>query len=125
MKPIKASLLLPLLTILFSLALSGCYTQLAFVDDEQYSANEPSPYAPTIIIIPPTIPVCPPLWNPQPSPSVINPLPPSGYSPIVTALPSQQQPRDFGNQRFNQSENTQTASPVSESRPSGSKRGGR
>jgi hypothetical protein len=121
MKTIKASLLLPLLTFLFSLALSGCYTQLAFVDDEQYSAVEPSP----IIVNPPIImPIVPePIIDPPPP--VYHPLPPAGSSPTVTEPQSQSRTRDFGYQRPGQIENTQTASLGSDTRTSGLTRGGR
>ena len=121
MKPIKAFLLSPLLTIIFSFALNGCYTQFAFVDDEQYSAAEPS----LIIIYPPIImPVVPrPICDP-PSP-VFNPLPPTGYSPIVTEPQSPPRTRDSGYRRSGQSENPQTPSLVTEIRTSGPKRGGR
>lgn len=134
MKTIKASLLLPLLTFLFSLALSGCYTQLAFVDDEQYSAVEPSPIIiihPIIIPVEPIRPIIDPirpigLWpiNP-PSPSVVDPLPKAGSSPIVNVPHSTSPNRESGYQRASRTENTQTTISVSETRTSGSTRGRR
>ena len=121
MKPIEASLRYPLLTFLFSVSLNGCYTQLAFVDDEQYSSVEPSPiiiYAPIIMPMEPG-----PIIDPQPP--VYHPLPPAGSSQTVTAPHSPSPTRDSGYRRTNLSENTQTTNPISDRRVSGPTRGGR
>jgi hypothetical protein len=122
MKTIKASLGLPLLTIFFSFTVSGCYTQLAFVNDEQYSVVEPSP---TIIYQPEIVPVYIPVPEPVPSPPVYEPLPSAGSSSSVTNSQSQPQRRESGYQRSGESENRPTASSISETRPSGPARGGR
>jgi hypothetical protein len=122
MKTNKASLLLPLLTIVYSLSLGGCYTQLAFVNDQQNAAAEPFPDPPFIIIIQP---ILQPIIYPQPAPPIMNPLPPVWHSPEITQTPPQQQPRDFGYQRPSQSDNNQTTIQASDPRPSGSIRGGR
>ena len=122
MKTIKVSPLLPLLTILFSLALSGCYTQLAFVSNENDSAVEPSP---TYIYQPEIVTVYVPLPYYPPPPPVIDPLPPAGHSPTVTEPPSQPQHRDSGYQRSGESESRQTTSSESDRRTGGSTRSGR
>jgi len=122
MKTNKASLLLLLLTILYSLSLGGCYTQLAFVNDQQYLAAEPFSDPPLIILVQPIIIHIP---YPQPLPIIINPLPPVSHSPELPQTPPQQHPRDFGYQRPSQPDNNQTTIQVSDSRPSGSNRGGR
>jgi len=136
MKPINVFIILSLLTIIFSFVLSGCYTQLAFVDDEQYAAVEPSPIIiiqPIIIpinprppIIDPILPIEPSPIDP-PSPPVINPLPPAGIAITVTQPqpPTPIQIRKSGYKRSDLSENIQPASPVSEKRISGTIRGGR
>ena len=136
MKTINVFLLLPLLTIIFSFVLNGCYTQLAFVDDEQYAAVEQSPIIiiqPIIIpinprppIIDPILPIEPGPINP-PSPPVINPLPPAGIAITVTRpqLPTPIQIRKSGYKRSDLSENTQTTNPISDRRVSGPIRGGR
>ncbi|MCX6121999.1 MAG: hypothetical protein NTX44_10320 [Ignavibacteriales bacterium] len=125
MKTIKASLLLPLLTMLFSIALSGCYTQLAFVEDENYSAVEPSQtiiYQPEIVTV--YVPTPVPTYDPPP-PTVYYPMPTAGSTSTMTAPQSQSQTRDSGYQRSGQSENTQTTSTVSDRRTSGTTRSGR
>jgi hypothetical protein len=120
MKTIKAFLLLPLLTFLMSLTLSGCYTQLAFVDDNQYSAVEPPP-----IIIYQPLPVYLPVPYDPPPPPVFNPLPPAGSSPTMTVPSSSSQIRDKGYHRTDQSGSTQSTTSTSDNRTSGSTRGGR
>jgi hypothetical protein len=123
MKTIKASLLLPLLTILFSLAISGCYTQLAFVYDKQYStvvSSSTMNYQPEIVTV--YVPV--PIYDP-PSPPVYYPVSTAGSTSTVIEPQSQSQTRDSGYQRSGQSENTQTTSSVSDRRTSGSTRSGR
>lgn len=130
MKPNRASLLLPLLTFLFSIALSGCYTQLAFVDDEQYTSVELIP--PVIIIMPiehptPIGPVWPinPIPIDPPSSPIIYQLPQAGYSPVMTKAPEPPPKRVSGYQRPGQSENTPiTTVSNSDRRPTGLKRGG-
>jgi hypothetical protein len=120
MKSIKVSLILPLLTILISLMLNGCYTQLAFVDNENDSTIEPSPtyiYQPEIV--PVYIPA--PIYDPSP---IVTPIPPAGSYPTVTE-PSSPPRRDSGYQRSGESRNAQAAIQVSEARTSGSTRGGR
>ena len=121
MKTIKASLLFSMLTMFTSLVLSGCYTQLAFVDDEQDSAFEPSP----IIINQPIIVIEPvhPIWDPIPYP--VNPGPPAGGVSAPTTPQPATPSRDFGYQRPSQSDNSQTTTSSSNSRPIGSTRGGR
>jgi hypothetical protein len=121
MKTIKVSILMSLLTILFSLALSGCYTQLAFVNNVPDSAIEPSPtiiYQPEIATV--YVPI--PVYDTPSSPAFYT-LPTAGSSSTVTE--SQSQTRDSGYQRYSQSGNTQTISSVSNTRTSGSTRGGR
>jgi len=120
--------------MLFSLALNGCYTQLAFVDNEQYASAEPVP--PVIIIIPIEHPTPPPIigrpvWpiNPipidPPSRPIIHPLPIAGSSSVVTAPPPPPK-RGSGYQRPAQSENTPiTTVSNPERRPTGPNRGGR
>ncbi len=136
MKPINVFIILSLLTIIFSFVLNGCYTQLAFVDDEQYAAVEPSPIIiiqPIIIpinprppIIDPILPIEPSPIDP-PSPPVINPLPPQGIAITVTQpqLPIPIQIRKSGYKRSDLSENIQPANPIPEKRISGSTRWGR
>jgi len=136
MKTIDVFLILPLLTIIFSFVLNGCYTQLAFVDDEQYAAVEQSPIIiiqPIIIpinprppIIDPILPIEPSPIDP-PSPPVINPLPPTGIAITVTRPQSSTpiQIRKLGYKRSDLSENTQTTNPISDRRVSGPSRGGR
>jgi hypothetical protein len=122
MKPNKASLLLPLLTILFSIALSGCYTQLAFVDNDPDSAIEALPtdiYQPKIIPVYVTTPYV------TPPPAVIYQMPAAGFTSSVTEPQSQSRTRESGYQRSSQSAPPQTANPVSEIRTSGQTRGGR
>jgi len=126
MKTIKASLLLPLLTIAFSLSFSGCYTQLAIVDNEDYSSIEPT----QIIILQPIIIVpAPPVWpNPRPPIDppfhpVYDPWPLAGSSSGVPDPPSQR--RESGLQRSDRSDEQPTGSSNSDRRPSDSKRGGR
>ena len=123
MKTIKASLLLLLLTFLFSLTLNGCYTQLAFVNNEPDSAVEPSPtilYQPEIATV--YVPV--PIYDTPSSPAVYT-LPTAGSSSTVTEPQSQSPTRDSGYRRSSQSGDTQTISSVSSTRTSGSTRGGR
>jgi len=123
MKMIKAFLLMSLLTISFPLAFSGCYTQLAIVDNEQNSAVESSPsiiYQPEIATV--YIPV--PVYETQSSPAFYT-LPAAGSSSTVTESHSQSQTRDSGYQRSSQAGNAQTANSVSNTRTSGSTRGGR
>jgi hypothetical protein len=123
MKTIKSSLLLPLSILLFSFAFSGCYTQLAFVNDEQDSAVE---YFPTIIhqteIVTVYVPVH--IYDP-PSPSPYYPISSAGSISTVTESKSQSPTRDSGYQRSGESENRPAARPTSETRPSGPTRGGR
>jgi hypothetical protein len=122
MKTIKASLLLPLLTLIVSLGVSGCYTQLAFVDDEQSSTFEPLT---TIIYQPEVVTVyVPKPYYPQPVP-VYDPIPTAGSTSTVSEPQSQSQTRDSGYQRSGQSENTQTTSTASDRRTSGTTRSGR
>ncbi len=116
MKTIKASLLLQLLTVFLLFTFSGCYTQLALVDKENYTPIETPP--PIIIYIPLPLPTPVPFF-PPPAPE---PLPPASPSPVVTEPSPQPANRDFGSQR---SENSQTPCSDSETRTSGSKRGGR
>jgi hypothetical protein len=121
MKTIKASLLLSMVTLFTSLVFNGCYTQLAFVDDEQDSAFESSP----IIINQPIIVIEPvqPIWDPIPHPVI--PAPPAGGVPAPTTHQPSTPPRDFGYQRPSQSDNSQATNSSSNSRPVGSTRGGR
>jgi hypothetical protein len=122
MKTINASLPLPLLTLIFSFALSGCYTQLAFVDDENDSAYKP---AQTIMYQPEVITVYVPVpYDPLPFP-VYTPTPTAGSTSTITQPQSPPQIRDFGHQRSGQSDNTQTTSADSDKRTSGTTRGGR
>ena len=114
MKTIKASLLLPLLTILILSAFSGCYTQFAIEDDDQYSTAESTPiiiYEP--VIIPVYVPE--PIYNP-PSTPIYNPLPSAGSSQIVTEQQSPQETRDSGYRRSGESENRQTTNLGSQER---------
>jgi hypothetical protein len=125
MKTIKASLLSLLLTIFISLGLSGCYTQLALVDNEQDSAFEPL----TTIINQPNIvtvyvPVSVLVYDP-PSCDVFHSMPNAGSTSTVSESQPQPQTRNSGYQRADQSENTQTTNPISDRRASGSMRGGR
>jgi hypothetical protein len=125
MKTIKASLLLPLLTLIVSLGVSGCYTQLAFVDDEQSSTFEPSTtiiYQPEVITV--YVPVTVPVYDPPPPP-VYCPTPTAGSTSTMSEPQSQSQTRDSGYQRSGQSENTQTTSIASDRRTSGTTRSGR
>jgi hypothetical protein len=126
MKTMRASLLLPLLTIAFSFSFSGCYTQLAIVDNEDYSSIEPT----QIIITQPIITVpAPPVWpifRPTIDPPyhpVYDPGPPAGSSSGVTEAPSQR--RESGYQHLDRSDEQPTGSSNSDRRPSDSKRGGR
>jgi hypothetical protein len=123
MKTIKALLLMSLITMSFSFGLNGCYTQLAFVNNDQDSAVEPSQ---TIIyqheIVSVYVPM--PAYNPQSSP-VMNSLPTAGSSSTTTQSQSQPQTRESGYQRSDQSGITQTTSSISNTRTSGSTRGGR
>ena len=123
MKTIKSLLLVSLIILSFSLALSGCYTQLAFVNNEQDSAVEPSQ---TIINQPEIVTVYVPVpeYNPQSSP-VFNSSPAAGSSSTVNASQSQSRNRESGYQRSDQSGDTQTASSLSNTRTSGLTRGGR
>jgi len=123
MKTIKSLLLVSLIILSFSLALSGCYTQLAFVNNEQDSAVEPSQ---TIINQPEIVTVYVPVpeYNPQSSP-VFNSLPAAGSSATVNESQSQSRTRDSGYQRSDQSGNAQTTSSPSDTRTSGLTRGGR
>ena len=125
MKTTKAFLPLPLLTFLISLTLSGCYTQLAFVDDD----STPSPiyiYQPIIMPVVPIQPISP--IGPAPiepiSPPIINPLLPAGYSPTMSAPPPPPRIRETGYQRPDQSGTTQSTNSTSNNRPIGSTRGG-
>jgi hypothetical protein len=122
MKTIKASLLLSLMTLFSSLILSGCYTQLAIVDDEQYSVFESSPIIINlpIIVTEPVIPI----WG-DPALPPVNPAPPAGGVSAPTTHQPSTPPRESGYQRPSQSENAQTTNSSSNSRPSGSTRGGR
>jgi hypothetical protein len=123
MKTIKASLLIPLLTMLFSIVLSGCYTQLAFVNNEPDSVIEPSPtiiYQSEIA----AVYVHAPVYD-IPSPAVFNQLPAVGSSSSATESQSQFRTRDSGYQRPSQSENSQTTNSGYNTRTSGSTRGGR
>ncbi len=117
MKTSKSSLLLPILAIIFSFTLSGCYTQLAFVDDEDNSTIEPSPI---IIYQPEILPVYVPVYDPLTP--IYNPLPSAVSSQPIKQ--SQSQIRDTGYQRPSQSNNTQTTSSGSNIRTSGSRHGG-
>ena len=123
MKTIKSLLLVSLIILSFSLALSGCYTQLAFVNNEQDSAVEPSQ---TIINQPEIVTVYVPVpeYNPQSSP-VFNSLPTAGSSAAVNESQSQSRTRESGYQRSDQSENAQTTSSLTTTRTSGLTRGGR
>ena len=118
MKTIKASFLTSLLSIFISFSLVGCYTQLAFVNDEQDSTIEPSPI---IIYQTEILPVYVPVYDPQPSP-VYSPLPSAGSSSAGSVQQTPSRPRDTGYQRSGE---TQTTSSGSDSRSGGSKRGGR
>ena len=123
MKTIKSLLIVSLITLSFSLALSGCYTQLAFVNNEQDLAVEPSQtniYQPEIVTV--YVPV--PEYNPQSSP-VFNSLPTAGSSAAVNESQSQSRTRESGYQRSDQSENAQTTSSLTTTRTSGLTRGGR
>ena len=85
MNTIKAFFLASLISVLFSVALSGCYTELACVNDEQESAVEPSQivlYQPEIVSV--FVPM--PVFIQQPSP-VYNVLPVAGST--STAAPAQ------------------------------------
>jgi len=123
MKTIKSLLIVSLITLSFSLALSGCYTQLAFVNNEQDSAVEPSQ---TIIYQPERVTMYVPVpeYNPQSSP-VFNSLPTAGSSAAVNESQSQSRTRESGYQRSDQSENAQTTSSLTTTRTSGLTRGGR
>ena len=114
MKTIKASLLLPLLTILILSAFSGCYTRFAIEEDDQYSTAESTPiiiYEP--VIIPVYVPE--PIYNP-PSTPIYNPLPSAGSSQIGTVQQSPQGIRDSGYRRSGESENRQTTNLGSQER---------
>jgi hypothetical protein len=115
MKTFITSLLLPLFTMLFSFALNGCYTQLALVDDEQYTPVEQPPI---IIYIP--VPYPGPDPGPHPHPHPPAPLPPAEPSPTVPEPQSPNTKRDFGSER-DRSENSQTSGSVSGTRESGSR----
>lgn len=123
MKQIKASLLLPLLTILFSLTLDGCYTQLAFVNDDQDSAHELSQI---VIYQTEIVPIYLPVheYNPQPSP-MFNSLPTAGSSSTGTNSQTSSQIRDSGYQRPDQASSAQSVNSASNNRTSGSTRSGR
>jgi hypothetical protein len=118
MKTIKASLLMSLLTMSISLILSGCYTQLAFVNDEQASTTELSPI---IIYQPEIVPVYVPVYDPPPAP-VYSPLPSAGSSSDRSVQQPPSRPRDTGYQRSGE---TQTTNSGSDIRTSGSKHSGR
>lgn len=116
MKTIKSSLLLPLLPVFLLLTFSGCYTQLALVDKENYTPIETPP--PIIIYIPIPLPTPVPYY-PPPTPE---PLPLVCPSPVVTEPSPQPIKRDFGPQR---SENSQAPRSDSGTRTNGPTRGGR
>jgi len=133
MKTNKASLLLPLLTIALLFVLSGCYTQMAIVDEDQYSAYEPTPiiivHPPPIIIIEPPYPVPQPspgpIWNPPIDDHRDRSLPPAGSIQNDNAQNVQKPTRDSGIQRGERDETPPTPSRSDERRTSGPTRGGR
>jgi hypothetical protein len=122
MKTIKAFLLRPLLTIIFTFMLSSCYTQFAIVDDEDSAAVDSSP---TIIYQPEIIPVYLPGPVYDPPPPVYDPSPSTGSSSTVTQSPPQSRTRESGYQQTSQSDNAQTTSSGSNTRTSGAARSGR
>lgn len=123
MKTIKASLLLPLLTFLFSLALSGCYTQLAFLSEKEDSTGESTQ---VILNQHEDVSVYAPVpYYYQPSPPAVNLLPTASSSSNGNVTQSQTQPRETGFQRSDQSGTTQSTNSTSNNRTSGSTRGGR
>lgn len=119
MKPNKASLLLPLLAILFLLTLNGCYTQLAYVARESGSTDESS----TVIIYEPATTVYVPVTTYEPPPPpVFYSLPSAGSTSTISEPLSQPQTRNSGYQR---SESSHDSQPDNNRRTSGSTRGGR
>jgi hypothetical protein len=123
MKTIKAFALASIITVLFSAALSGCYTQLACVNDEQESAVEPPQiilYQPEIVSV--FVPM--PVFIQQPSPGY-NVLPTAGATSTAAPAQSEFQPRTTGYQRPDPPATPQPANPVSDSRTSGSTRNSR
>ena len=80
MKSIKIKYLLTLSTLLISFSLSGCYTQLAFVDDDKEFDSgyylDASNYKPVYTYVPV------PVYEPPPAP-IISVLPVVGTTKVV------------------------------------------
>jgi hypothetical protein len=121
MKTIKSSLFLLIMTLVSSIALSGCYTQLAYVaDDPDSTVQSTSPafdIDPIVVIVNPII-ITPP-------PPVFDPPPIAGSSSVTTETPSHSTVRESGYQRSSSSQNDQTVSSNSGTRTSGVRRSGR
>ena len=123
MNQMKNFLLVSLLIVIFSFTFTGCYTQLAYLSEQEYSAVEPSP----IILIQHedvSIYTSVPYYPQQPAPPVIL-LPTAGSISTGTSSQTSSQARDTGYQRPDQSSSPQSANTATNSRPIGSTRGGR
>jgi hypothetical protein len=120
MKTIRLNPALSIVTILASLVLSSCYTQLALHDDESASVVDPqSPVvvepAPAVIVVEPVVLSAGAQYNPLPVATVSVPS-------VGTQSKSEPPHRDFGTQRSGFRDSGPASSGT---RTTGSTRGGR